>query len=79
MLIAVDDRGPGVAADKRQAVFELFDRGDADGSRVAGTGIGLALVAQFSALHGGRAWVEPRPEGGSSFRVVLPSAQPSSS
>jgi signal transduction histidine kinase len=78
VLIAVDDRGPGVAADKRQAVFELFDRGDADGSRVAGTGIGLALVAQFSALHGGRAWVEPRAEGGSSFRVVLPSAQPRS-
>jgi signal transduction histidine kinase len=73
--IAVDDRGSGVEADKRESIFELFDRGDAD-PRVGGTGIGLALVARFSELHGGRAWVEPNPEGGSSFRVLLPAARP---
>ena len=71
VLIAVDDRGSGVEADKRESIFELFDRGDAD-PQVGGTGIGLALVARFSELHGGRAWVEPSPEGGSSFRVLLP-------
>ncbi len=74
VLIAVDDRGSGVEADKRESIFELFDRGDAD-PRVGGTGIGLALVARFSELHGGRAWVEPNPEGGSSFRVLLPAAR----
>jgi hypothetical protein len=35
-------------------------------------GIGLTLVARFAELHGGRAWVEERPGGGSSFRVLLP-------
>jgi two-component system, OmpR family, sensor histidine kinase KdpD len=75
VLIAVDDRGSGIEADKRESIFELFDRGDAD-PQVAGTGIGLALVARFSELHGGRAWVEPNPAGGSSFRVLLPAAPP---
>jgi K+-sensing histidine kinase KdpD len=35
-------------------------------------GLGLHLVARFSEMLGGRAWVEPRPEGGSSFRVFVP-------
>ncbi|MDP9299538.1 MAG: ATP-binding protein, partial [Actinomycetota bacterium] len=39
-------------------------------------GIGLALVARFAQLHGGRAWVEDRPGGGASFRVWLPLAPP---
>jgi signal transduction histidine kinase len=30
------------------------------------------LVARFAELHGGRAWVEDRPGGGASFRVLLP-------
>jgi signal transduction histidine kinase len=75
VLIAVDDRGSGIEADKRERIFELFDRGDAD-AQVAGTGIGLALVARFSELHGGRAWVEPNAYGGSSFRVQLPAGPP---
>ena len=32
-------------------------------------------MAQFTALHGGRAWVEDNPEGGASFRVLLPATQ----
>jgi signal transduction histidine kinase len=34
-------------------------------------GVGLAVVARFATLHGGRAWVEERPGGGASFRVFL--------
>ena len=37
-----------------------------------GVGVGLALVARFAELHGGRAWVEERPGGGASFKVFLP-------
>jgi len=73
VLIAVEDDGPGVPDDLKERIFEIFDRGRADSSAVPGTGIGLSLVAQFAALHGGRAWVEDRPGGGASFRVVLPS------
>jgi PAS domain S-box-containing protein len=71
VLIAVDDRGPGVHEGQREAIFEPFNRGEAS-SRVAGAGIGLSLVAQFAALHGGRVWVEENPGGGASFRVRLP-------
>jgi signal transduction histidine kinase len=74
VLIAVDDRGPGIAEEEREAIFEIFNRGSGalDGS---GTGIGLSLVAQFTALHGGRVWVDENPGGGASFKVFLPSRQ----
>jgi PAS domain S-box-containing protein len=74
VLIAVDDRGPGVAEAERKAIFEIFTRGGGD-AYVPGTGVGLSLVAQFAALHGGRAWVEETPGGGASFRVFLPERQ----
>jgi signal transduction histidine kinase len=70
-FLRVDDSGPGIADEQKQRIFEPFVRGN--GSVAPGTGIGLALVAQFAALHGGRAWVEDRPGGGASFRVLLPS------
>lgn len=72
VLIAVDDRGLGVPEHERESIFEIFNRGSTAVSHVAGAGVGLALVAQFTALHGGRAWVEPNPEGGASFCVLLP-------
>jgi signal transduction histidine kinase len=76
VLIAVDDDGPGVADEQRKAIFEIFNRGTAS-DRVPGTGIGLSLVAQFTALHGGSAWVEESASGGASFRVLLPGRRPS--
>jgi len=73
-VISVDDRGPGVGPDEREAIFEIFRRGTAGAASARGTGVGLALVAQFAALHGGRAWVEDNPGGGASFRVFLPTS-----
>lgn len=72
VLITVDDRGLGVAEEEREAIFEAFTRGGGAYDARPGTGIGLSLVAQFTALHGGRAWVEDNPGGGASFRVFLP-------
>jgi signal transduction histidine kinase len=39
---------------------------------ILGLGIGLALVARFAELHGGRTWVEDRAGEGASFRILLP-------
>ena len=69
-LLIVEDDGPGVPADTREAIFEPFSQG-ASPARAAGLGVGLAVVARFAALHDGRAWVEEREGGGASFRVSL--------
>ena len=74
VVLAVEDRGPGVPDTLKQAVFEPFRQGDTDASKVGGLGIGLSVVQTFAQLHGGRAWVEDRPGGGASFRVLLPEA-----
>ena len=52
-------------------IFERFARGTAARHRV-GTGLGLALVAEHAAVHGGSAWVEDRPGGGARFVVAFP-------
>lgn len=72
VMIVVDDDGPGIPKDLRQAIFEAFRRGPSAADHSPGTGIGLTLVTRFAELHGGRAWVEDSPEGGASFRVFLP-------
>ena len=72
LLLVVEDEGPGVADEFKEAVFETFNRGANMLSVTPGTGIGLSLVARFAALHGGHAWVEDAPGGGASFRVRLP-------
>ena len=74
VLIAVEDAGAGVPPDLRASVFEPFRQGPGTPTHAPGVGIGLSLVARFAELHGGRAWVDDRPGGGSSFRVYLPEA-----
>ncbi|WP_324192575.1 HAMP domain-containing sensor histidine kinase [Nocardia transvalensis] len=72
IVITVDDAGPGVAPEDRQRVFERFvtvRRGRRSGT---GTGIGLALVAETVAAHGGRVECADRPGGGARFTLWLP-------
>jgi signal transduction histidine kinase len=72
-LLTVEDDGPGVPPEERDRIFEPFRQGSRAG---AGSGVGLALVASFAALHGGRAWVTDRPGGGASFKVTLAGEPP---
>ena len=74
ITLIVEDEGPGVPRELRDAIFEPFTQGETP-SHAPGTGIGLSLVAKFARLNGGQAWVEERPGGGSSFRVVFPVAE----
>ncbi|MGI5242564.1 ATP-binding protein [Dactylosporangium sp. CA-139066] len=73
-VIEVDDEGPGVAPGDRDVIFDRFVRGRSSGARGndAGTGLGLSLVAQHVAAHGGRVLVLDRPGGGARFRIELP-------
>jgi len=72
LLLAVEDEGPGISDEHKNTVFEIFNRGSKVLSATPGAGIGLSLVARFAEAHGGRAWVEDRPSGGASLRVLLP-------
>jgi PAS domain S-box-containing protein len=74
VTLVVEDDGPGVSDELKRTIFEPFRQGERINEHHPGTGIGLSLVADFSRLHGGRAWVEDRPGGGASFHVFLPSA-----
>jgi two-component system, OmpR family, sensor histidine kinase PrrB len=72
--LTVDDDGPGIPTDERQAVFARFARGR--GTRAPGSGLGLALVAQQAAVHGGAAHVDEGPLGGARVTVRLARAAP---
>jgi PAS domain S-box-containing protein len=75
VLLVVEDEGPGVPAELGEQIFQPFHKGRNVADHAPGSGIGLALVARFASLHGGRAWVQDRPGGGASFRVFLPHNQ----
>ncbi len=68
--IAFTDQGPGISPEKREAIFQKFQRGD-PGS-VAGHGLGLSIAQYFIELHGGRILIEGVRGRGSTFLVGLP-------
>jgi two-component system sensor histidine kinase MprB len=72
--ITVADRGPGVPAFERERIFRRFHR-LAAARAVPGSGLGLAIVQKTATAHGGSVTVEPRPGGGSIFRLRLPAGQ----
>jgi signal transduction histidine kinase len=76
LLVRVEDAGAGVPAALRSTIFEPFRQGNEQIEHSPGVGIGLSLVARFAELHGGRAWVDEREGGGSSFNVFFPRVAP---
>jgi signal transduction histidine kinase len=75
--ITISDHGSGIPASELPHIFDPFYRGaDAVARQVHGNGLGLSLVRQIVAAHGGRVTVTTRAGAGSSFTIVLPSAEP---
>ncbi|MCF2132709.1 sensor histidine kinase N-terminal domain-containing protein [Mycetohabitans endofungorum] len=72
--VVVEDNGPGVPKALHADLFKRFFRGDAQtGSEgPMGAGLGLAIVRDIIALHGGSIHYEDTPGGGSRFIVRLP-------
>jgi Signal transduction histidine kinase len=79
LAIDVIDEGPGIAAD-RQRVFEPFYQGRIEGSGpVKGSGLGLSIVKEYVAAHGGSVEVVAEPGArGAHLRVQLPLKQEAS-
>ena len=75
VVMWVRDEGMGIPAELREKIFEKFYRIDnTDRRMVGGTGLGLALVREIVAAHGGRVWVESTIGEGSTFFVQLQAA-----
>ncbi len=86
VVLAVLDRGPGIAPAWRERIFEVFHRGAeamAGGTSAAadhaaarpGAGVGLAVCRAIARAHGGELRLRPRGHGGCSFECALPIRQ----
>ena len=71
--LTVADTGVGIAPDELPHIFDRFRQAAGGAAReYAGTGIGLALVKEIAALHGGKVTAHSQPSKGSVFRVTIP-------
>jgi signal transduction histidine kinase/ActR/RegA family two-component response regulator len=73
--IGVIDTGQGIAQDRLPMLFVPFERLDAEGTEVEGTGLGLVLALRLAEAMGGTIRVESQPWIGSTFTVDLPLAE----
>jgi two-component system sensor histidine kinase GlrK len=73
IVIEVRDSGPGVPAELGARIFDAFVQGPPpEGSAVKGSGLGLSIVRELVALHGGSVELQPNPPRGTLARVSLP-------
>ncbi|WP_053122721.1 HAMP domain-containing sensor histidine kinase [Pseudomonas sp. P1.31] len=73
LLIRVIDHGPGIAADKREAVFEPFYRLEGSRNRNSGgVGLGMTIAREAAQRLGGQLNLEETPGGGLTAIIRLP-------
>ena len=73
LIIRVADTGCGIPEQYRESIFQPFFRVDKSRSREnGGVGLGLSLVWEIAALHGGDVRVEKSSEKGTTIAVKLP-------
>jgi signal transduction histidine kinase len=76
-VVQVEDQGIGVPLEFREQLFLEFVRApNARAHAPEGTGLGLALVREVAAAHGGRVLLEDRPDPGATFRLEIPLRRP---
>lgn len=74
-VLAVSDRGPGIAPAWQEKVFEVFQRGETEPTAAQdrrGAGVGLAVCRAIARAHQGELLLLPRAEGGGLFEFRLP-------
>ena len=69
-IISVTDDGIGLKAEDSEEIFELFKRKNTS-KGVQGTGLGLAIVKEIVERHGGKVWIEPGTEKGTTFSISI--------
>jgi protein-histidine pros-kinase len=75
VVIMVDDDGPGIPADRLEAVMQPFVRLEGSRNRATGgTGLGLYIARDLATRHGGTLVLANRAEGGLRATITLPGA-----
>jgi signal transduction histidine kinase len=72
VAICVSDTGPGIAAEDREAIFDVFHQLRPHDLETKGAGLGLALARRFARMMGGDVLVESAVGAGSTFTLLLP-------
>ena len=76
IAISVRDRGPGITAAERKAIFRKFVRGSAAATgNIKGSGVGLAMVSHIVRAHHGEIRLSSEPGQGSTFTMLLPALE----
>lgn len=72
VLMRIEDNGKGIAKEDLQHIFERFYRADSSrGTKVGGSGIGLAIVKKIMEDHGGTIWAESEEGIGTTMNLRL--------
>jgi signal transduction histidine kinase len=71
--IEVADTGAGIRGEERERLFDPFVRGEGNGERGTGAGLGLVISRAIVEAHGGRIWLADS-EVGTRVRFVIPAA-----
>jgi signal transduction histidine kinase len=73
LVLLVDDEGPGIPAEQREAMLEPFVRLEGSRNRrTGGAGLGLAVVRNLVEAHGGTVTIGEAPGAGARVEVRLP-------
>lgn len=72
LTIAVTDRGPGIAPEDQERIFELFRQSEQTEATARGTGVGLTIVRRYVELVGGVVEVDSDLGQGATFTVRVP-------
>jgi PAS domain S-box-containing protein len=73
VVVSVTDRGPGIAPDAQERIFERFERLE-ETMKQTGTGLGLYITRRLARAMGGDVSVSSVPGAGSTFLLRLPGA-----
>ena len=69
-ILSVTDDGIGLKAEDSEEIFEMFKRKKTS-KGIQGTGLGLAIVKEIVERHGGKVWIEPGAEKGTTFSISI--------
>lgn len=75
LIIHVKDSGPGIPADKQDAVFNEFETVGAVNNHQKGTGLGLPIARRMMREMGGTVTLFSEPPNGSTFSIFIPQHQ----